>query len=110
MFFEININILAVVHSKTTMMQYIGTSAEQNSKILQNSKTSAEQTSKIVQNSKSSAAKNSNEKRERERERERICHIGFCHSRPSEPLGLGVQLVMLVSSCELCFCFYSNTQ
>ena len=41
MYFEININILAVVHSKTTMMQYIGTSAEQKSKILQNSKTSA---------------------------------------------------------------------
>lgn len=44
---------------------------------------------------------------EREREKERICHIGYCHSRPSEPLGLGVLLVMLVSSCELCFCFYS---
>ena len=45
MFFEININILAVVHSKTAMMQYIGTSAEQNSKILQNSKTSARKNS-----------------------------------------------------------------
>ena len=45
MFFEININILALVHSKTAMMQYIGISAEQNSKILQNSKTSVEKNS-----------------------------------------------------------------
>ena len=44
------------------------------------------------------------EEREREREREREIAI---ISRPSEPLGLGVLLVMLVSSCELCFCFYS---
>ena len=44
-FFEININILALVHSKTAMMQYIGTSVEQNSKILQNNKTSAEKNS-----------------------------------------------------------------
>ena len=42
MFFEININILALMQNKIAMMQYIGTSAEQNSKILQNSKTSAE--------------------------------------------------------------------
>ena len=42
MFFEIHINILALVQKKTAMMQYIGTSAEQNSKIVQNSKTSAE--------------------------------------------------------------------
>ena len=45
MFFEININILALMQNKIAMMQYIGTSAEQNSKILQNSKTSAEKNS-----------------------------------------------------------------
>ena len=33
------------MQNKIAMMQYIGTSAEQNSKILQNSKTSAEKNS-----------------------------------------------------------------
>ena len=61
MFFEIHINILALVQNKIAMMQYIGTSAEQNSKILQNSKTSAEQKNKIFQNSKTSAEQNSND-------------------------------------------------
>ena len=55
MFFKMHINILALVQNKTAMMQYIGTSVEQNSKNLQNSKlvqnkTVMMQTAKLVQN------------------------------------------------------------